>query len=900
VRTRDNAGNWASGAYHIGPFRIDTTPPSTPSPDDGVSGWSNDNTPTFSWSCSDLHSGVAGCWWKVNSGPETWIPGPGPYTVTLLAQSDGSHTFYVRCKDNAGNIGSWGAHSFQIDATPPTAPSISSPTHPDQNAWYSNNDPTFEWTTPSDTSGIVGYSYILDKSPSTTPGETISGTGNSASYTDLADGTWYFHVRAKDNAGNWGSPSHYRVNIASECIVTFYTDPAGLSFNITFKGQTYHNNTIGAFTNGTSGLATANAPSGWVLDHWEATGNVKVWGEKSNPTNVTITCGGTLKVSIQDNNASSNLGIITFDGSNHSLPKDINKSAGTYPVQYAAASGYKFDHWETTLGITVADPNLWSTTATVTESGTLRAVYKEEIISYTVHLESMQEGNASFNLGTITFDGTTYNLPKDISKSAGNYSCQYTPASGYQFVKWETSGGVSVPSATANPTTVTVSNNGTLRALYKIIQCQVTFYTEPAGLGFNITFLGQTYHNNTTGTFPYGTSNLATANAAKNWTFDHWEATGNIKVSSMKDSSTTVTITCGGTLKAIFKEIPLGWDVVLTASKEGYSDASDFGVRSDATDGFDPACDEIDPPAPPVGVVSYFWYPNNPSSPVDLRKLSTSKIPLYPLMTWTYKVKPVAIDGTMTISWTAQDISAIPPEYYVFLLNSEGKIVANMRAVTEYSFTAASDTAYTFTIYVGRCYFELRLSVGWNMVSFPCLPEDPKFSNILSGVGYYQVLTWNGTSYIKPVIAEAGRGYWILVLEDTTVTIYGLPVERYELDLPASWSMIGSIYDCTVNANLVFPGWYQLLTWNGTSYVKTATIEPGKGYWVCVLQPTHIVVDKSKVMTSPKISSTTLSRTYDRYAKDEGQIADSRIAYNKRLRTLFTRRSGANCNLQTS
>jgi len=475
-----------------------------------------------------------------------------------------------------------------------------------------------------------------------------------------------------------------------------------------------------------------------------------------------------------------------------------------------------------------------------------------------------------------------------------------SPVSGYIFEYWYLDGRSDIPYSTSMSTSVTVDAPHTATAKFTQIECTVTFYTDPAGLSFNITFKGQPYQNNTIGTFTNGTSGLATANAPFGWVLDHWEATGNVKVSDEKTNPTTVTITCGGTLRALYIKVSPEWDVVLTASKEGYSDASDFGVRSDATDGFDPACDEIDPPAPPVGVVSYFWYPNNPSSPVDLRKLSTSKIPPSSLMTWTCKVKPVAIDGTMTISWTAQDISAIPPEYYVFLLNSEGKIVANMRAVTEYSFTAESDTTYTFIIYVGGCYFELRLSVGWNMVSFPCLPEDPKFSNILSGVGYYQVLTWNGTSYIKPVIAEAGRGYWILVLEDTTVTIYGLPVERYELDLPAGWSMIGSIYDCTVNANLVFPGWYQLLTWNGTSYVKTTTIEPGKGYWVCVLQPTHIVVDKSKVMTSPKISSTTLSRTYDRYVKDEGQIAASRIAYNKRSRTLFTRRSGANYNLQTS
>jgi parallel beta-helix repeat protein len=141
----------------------------------------------------------------------------------------------------------------------------------------------------------------------------------------------------------------------------------------------------------------------------------------------------------------------------------------------------------------------------------------------------------------------------------------------------------------------------------------------------------------------------------------------------------------------------------------------------------------------------------------------------------------------------------------------------------------------------------MHLNVGWSMVSFPAIPVNTSFSSIFSGVSYYQVLTWSGTSYIdlKSGNVEAGRGYWVLVLSATTLNITGVPVESYELDLPAGWSMIGSIYGSTVDAETVFPDYYQLLTWSGTSYVnaKLAGIEPGKGYWALVLTPTHIKVE---------------------------------------------------------
>ena len=73
--------------------------------------------------------------------------------------------------------------------------------------------PSFTWTTPFDTSGIACYSYSLDQSPTTTPDTTCEPAGNSGSYTDITDGIWYFHVRAKDNAGNWGSADHYMVKM---------------------------------------------------------------------------------------------------------------------------------------------------------------------------------------------------------------------------------------------------------------------------------------------------------------------------------------------------------------------------------------------------------------------------------------------------------------------------------------------------------------------------------------------------------------------------------------------------------------------------------------------------------------------------------------------------------------
>jgi hypothetical protein len=54
----------------------------------------------------------------------------------------------------------------------------------------------------------------MDRIPGTLPDTVVEGLTTSASFSDLADGEWYFHVRAVDAAGNWTPGAlHRRVRI---------------------------------------------------------------------------------------------------------------------------------------------------------------------------------------------------------------------------------------------------------------------------------------------------------------------------------------------------------------------------------------------------------------------------------------------------------------------------------------------------------------------------------------------------------------------------------------------------------------------------------------------------------------------------------------------------------------
>lgn len=102
-----------------------------------------------------------------------------------------------------------GAFELQDDA-PPIDPSVSSASHV---AGKPSNDPTIDVAWPAATdalSGVDGFSYLWDSSPTTLPDQVKDAeeTATGATSPALTDGAHFFHLRTLDNAGNWTSTVH--------------------------------------------------------------------------------------------------------------------------------------------------------------------------------------------------------------------------------------------------------------------------------------------------------------------------------------------------------------------------------------------------------------------------------------------------------------------------------------------------------------------------------------------------------------------------------------------------------------------------------------------------------------------------------------------------------------------
>jgi len=130
---------------------------------------------------------------------------PGETSIVFLETSK------VLLNDSKGTnvLTSKGRGVYSLFIPPPEGPEIFSSTHPDQNKWYKNNNPTFSWEKEK---GVTDFSYSFDQDPSGFPDNLSEGDHTTVSYSDVSDGLWYFHVKARKN-NVWGGVSHYLVRI---------------------------------------------------------------------------------------------------------------------------------------------------------------------------------------------------------------------------------------------------------------------------------------------------------------------------------------------------------------------------------------------------------------------------------------------------------------------------------------------------------------------------------------------------------------------------------------------------------------------------------------------------------------------------------------------------------------
>jgi|GEM_PF-922701 len=209
VQAADSVGNNSSYSSY-GTVLVDTTDPTTPGTPTTTTP-SSTATPIWTWTAStDAGSGLASpaytVYWSqsatFSSGVSTATSSMNSYTMGS-SLADGTWYFRVLASDLIGNNSSFStAGSVVIDTEAPLAG-----TTPSTASIASDSTPTWTWGSYTDSVvGLAGLPYVVEWSQDSGFISGVSSTTSaSASFkhaTDLADGTWYFRVKALDVVGN--------------------------------------------------------------------------------------------------------------------------------------------------------------------------------------------------------------------------------------------------------------------------------------------------------------------------------------------------------------------------------------------------------------------------------------------------------------------------------------------------------------------------------------------------------------------------------------------------------------------------------------------------------------------------------------------------------------------------
>jgi hypothetical protein len=163
-------------------------------------------------------------------------------TITFKALSSGTATVSVNAGSRillndglgTGTILDSGRAVYSILPKAPEGVRIYSETHPFQNTWYNNNNPVVSWDRDP---GVDVFSFVLDNKPGTIPDNNAHTKETTTSFNNLADGLWYFHIKAHKDT-SWGASGQFLMRIDTTPPADFKPEASYLMAAAILTGRT--------------------------------------------------------------------------------------------------------------------------------------------------------------------------------------------------------------------------------------------------------------------------------------------------------------------------------------------------------------------------------------------------------------------------------------------------------------------------------------------------------------------------------------------------------------------------------------------------------------------------------------------------------------------------------------
>ena len=242
---------------------------------------------------------------------------------------------------------------------------------------------------------------------------------------------------------------------------------------------------------------------------------------------------------------------------------------------------------------------------------------------------------------------------------------------------------------------------------------------------------------------------------------------------------------------------------------------------------------------------------------VDIRDMGQSQYEWILTINPAGNNRPFGAEAESVLDWTFSK-TTYPGHFQLIKLKlidrefvHDGVLVENMMQTSECRITGENRNQYFKIVWKSDipvepdCKFSFALEAGWNLVSFPLLPDKNSISQIFPDAevvyqytdGQYKEVKGSGS-------ITTGAGYWVLVPESAEYRIQGQCFNQYSKHLTAGWHLLGCTNIQTMPAANPVNALEVMFEYRDGSYEIVTECTPGYGFWVNMLDDGEIVLDR--------------------------------------------------------
>jgi fibronectin type 3 domain-containing protein len=266
------------------------------------------------------------------------------------------------------------------------------------------------------------------------------------------------------------------------------------------------------------------------------------------------------------------------------------------------------------------------------------------------------------------------------------------------------------------------------------------------------------------------------------------------------------------------------------------------------------------PPAPPVySTAMSIISDDGKYLTVDVKEIGKQSYEWLIAITPAGNAVPIGSESTVNLSWELSNESYEGAFQLVKLIPKDGEFVVDEIVVQDMSTISNTDISGNsspqfFKIICKKecpdckvCEHQFELNEGWNLLSFPYLPDNNIVKYVIPNVDVvYQYLNGEYKEIAKTDSLETDVGYWALMPSEASFKVQGICNKTYSKSLSKGWHLLGCIGQQTMPETTVENSIEVMYEYIDGSYEIVTDCHPGYGFWINMLEDAKLTLESNE------------------------------------------------------